>query len=143
VAINPKSVIVDTGFWYALFNKRDGNFDNAREKADYVESLTVIIPWPTLYETLNTRLMKNQVNVAAFERRLKQPNVKIIDDVEYRQKALEAALQSARFRKRPISLCDMVIRLIVEDVNVRVDALLTFNYGDFSDVCRIRGVEVL
>jgi len=42
-----------------------------------------------------------------------------------------------------ISLCDVLIRLLIEDVNLRIDALLTFNEKDFVDVCRKRRGEIL
>jgi hypothetical protein len=45
--------------------------------------------------------------------------------------------------KRPISLVDMVIRYILDDVNIRKDCLLTFNRRDFVDVCRKRQIEIL
>jgi len=45
-------------------------------------------------------------------------------------------------RTRPMSLVDMVMRLMLDDVNVRVDGLLTFNQKDFHDVCRKRGLEM-
>ena len=46
-------------------------------------------------------------------------------------------------RARPISLVDMVMRLMLENVNVPVSGLLTFNPKDFHDVCRKRGLEML
>jgi hypothetical protein len=72
VPILRKSVIVDTGFWNALFERRDRErFDIAQVKAGYIESLIVLIPWPILYETVNTRFLKNQNSALAFERLLK------------------------------------------------------------------------
>jgi predicted nucleic acid-binding protein len=44
---------------------------------------------------------------------------------------------------RTMSLADMVMRLMLEDVNIRVNGLLTFNRKDFHDVCRKRGLEML
>ena len=37
---------------------------------------------------------------------------------------------------RPISLVDMVIRKMLDDVDLKTDAIITFNPGDFDDVCR-------
>ena len=55
--------------------------------------------------------------------------------------AFEQTVRTAR--RRPMSLVDMVMRLMLEDVNVRVNGLLTFNRRDFYDVCRRRGLEML
>lgn len=138
-----RSVIVDAGYWYALFDSRDGFFHDAQAKAHHVDSLIVVFPWPTLYETLGTRFVKNRHGIDGFERVLKRPNVRFIDDAPYRDEALKATLQEARLQKRVISVCDMLIRFVIQDTNVRVDALLTFNIKDFADVCRGKGVEIL
>ena len=37
----------------------------------------------------------------------------------------------------------MIIRFILDDVNVRIDALLTFDPSDFVDVCQQRKVEMI
>jgi len=137
------TVVVDAGYWYALFDSRDALHTKADAKASHIESLTVVFPWPTLYETLGTRFVKNRLGIDRLARVLKQSNVRFIDDSPYRDAALEATLREARIGKRSISLCDMVIRLMIEDVNIRIDAILTFNEKDFSDVCRSAKVEIL
>ncbi len=42
-----------------------------------------------------------------------------------------------------MALVDMVIRLILDDINVRKDGLLTFNHKDFADLCRKHQIEML
>jgi len=37
----------------------------------------------------------------------------------------------------------MIIRLILDDVNIRKHGLLTFNPGDFADICRKHQIEML
>ncbi len=39
-------------------------------------------------------------------------------------------------------MVDCLIRLIIEDENVKVDYLVTFNVRDFHDVCMKRGIEL-
>jgi hypothetical protein len=68
--------------------------------------------------------------------------VALIDDALYRDRAYEMTVSDAIRRHRRISLTDMVIRLMLEDVNVRAGYLFTFNPGDFADVCRRRGIEI-
>jgi hypothetical protein len=126
-----------------LFDSRDALFPAARAKAHHIDVLRIVLPWPTLYETLGTRCVKNQVGIARFESVLKRPNVRYIDDAPYRDRALDATLQGARMGRRAISLCDMLIRLLIEDTNLRIGALLTFNAKDFQDVCRSSRVQIL
>ena len=43
---------------------------------------------------------------------------------------------------RSLSLVDAVLPAIIEDTNVAVAAMLTFNKRDFHDVCRQRAIEL-
>ena len=54
-------LLVDTGFFIALFDPRDNHHIDACEKQEYLENLSIVIPWPILYETINTRLVKRFV----------------------------------------------------------------------------------
>ena len=53
-----ESVLVDSGFFFALYNQRDSNHAEAIEKAEWLSDLAVVIPWPILYETVNTRFAR-------------------------------------------------------------------------------------
>ena len=70
----------------------------------------------------------------------KRSNVERLDDFKYRDDAYEAIVSTAS--RRPMSLVDMVMRLMLEDVEVRVNGLLTFNPKDFHDVCRTRSLTM-
>lgn len=48
------TLLVDSGFFFALFDPRDQHHAAAREKQEWLETLAVIMPWPILYETINT-----------------------------------------------------------------------------------------
>jgi predicted nucleic acid-binding protein len=138
------TIIVDTSFWIALFNPRDADHATASNKAFILNQARLIFPWPMLYETLNTRLVKNRSGIARINALIKGPNTVLFDDVEYRRFALQATMhESQTTRVRAISLVDMIIRFVIDDPNVRIAALLTFNEADFSDVCRRRQVEIL
>lgn len=137
----PKTVVVDTGFWFALFERTDQNHRQALTKAQIISSLRLVLPWPCLYETLNTRFLSNRMMVRGFERFVKSQNVVFADDSKYREGAYNQTLRGAE--RRPIALVDMVIRSILEDVNTRTNCLLTFNQRDFVDVCRARQIEIL
>jgi len=58
-------------------------------------------------------------------------------------KALERATDAFLQRTRPLSLVDCVVRLILDDVNTKINYFITFNRGDFSDVCRRRAIEMV
>jgi hypothetical protein len=67
-----RNLIVDAGYWYALFDPRDALCREARAKAHHIDALRIVFPWPTLYETLGTRFVKNRIGMAAFETLLKR-----------------------------------------------------------------------
>jgi predicted nucleic acid-binding protein len=138
-----ESVVVDTGVWYALFDSRDNNYGQADEKAELLSMLNVVVPWPTAYETLRTRFVKNAAALRQFELFLKSSNVLFLEDEEYRASAFELSLDSALRKTRPLSMVDCLIRLIIDDPNVNIRYLATFNVRDFFDVCAKNGVEIL
>ena len=105
--------------------------------------LHVVMPWPILYETLNTKLARNPASLRLFETYLKKPHITYVDDKVYRDDALRLSIDMSLNRARPLSLVDCVVRLILDDANTKIDFLLTFNKGDFLDVCRRRGIELL
>ncbi len=139
----PERVLIDTGFWIALYNPRDEYYDNAHELLEIIQGTNIVLPWPTLYETINTRLSKNTDGINQFGKILKQPNTVLLEDAEYRERALEYSLQNSANSKRPISLVDSIIREILSDVNVDIHYLITYNKKDFIDLCLKRRIEIL
>ncbi len=136
-------VLIDTGFWIALYNPRDGYHSDAQELIDLIADTNIILPWPTLYETVNTRLSKNRNGINQFEEVLKMPNTILLDDAEYKNRALDFSLKSSTKGVRPISLVDSVIREIISDDNLNIDYLVTYNKADFIDLCIRRRIEIL
>ncbi len=137
----PRTAVVDAGFWFALFEKRDQYHERALAREGLIESLQLVIPWPCLYETLNTRFVKNQLSMRSFERVLQRPNIRFADDAEYRDTAYRETFDLVL--RRPMSLVDRVVRCILDDVNIRKDSLLTFNPPDFIDICHRRQIQLL
>lgn len=132
------NAVVDTGFWYALYDGRDVYHDVASDfMSNHCDGLHFLIPFPTLYETINTRFVK-QRNHHKMRHHINSDRCTLIHDEEYKIQAYDAT-----FTMEHLSLVDMVIRLMIEDPNLRIDAVLTFNPGDFIDVCQARGVEIL
>ena len=136
-----KTVLTDSGFWYALYDPRDPYHEQARQREGLLQSSTVLVPWPRLYETFNTRFARNTMAVRRFAVLLRQANVILLRDESYRDAAREAAITTVATRS--MALVDMVIRLILDDINVRKHGLLTFNQRDFSDLCRKHQIEML
>ena len=135
-------LLVDTGFLFALRDGRDQFHDRAKLKQDWLNELPVILAWPVLYETLNTRFVGLPGAVDWFDRLVLSPSTELIDDSHYRSACYRTVHTTAR-RGRPLSLVDTVLRAIIEDSNVAVQAMLTFDPGDFADVCRQHSVQLL
>ena len=138
-----ETVLVDTGFWIALFDPRAEDHDRANDIAELIDSMRLIIPWPIAYETLRTRFVRRPEWVAKLNERLRGPAVTFIDDSIYREEAYELTVDYSTQMRRDISMVDMLCRLLIEDVNVRIDYLFTLNPEDFYDVCATNGVEIL
>lgn len=135
-----RGVIGDTGFWIEAFDPAGKYHRAAAGALEDLRDAVILMPWPILYEVLRTKTVKHQRMTAAFERVVRQPKVIRIDDAKYRQSALEETIRQAASGRRTISLVDMVVRAVMSDVDYRVTRLLTFNAGDFADVCRDRRI---
>jgi predicted nucleic acid-binding protein len=139
----PRALAVDTGFFFALYEPKDQHHAKAVPKEELLESTPLVIPWPCLYETVNSRFVKKTAHVEKFEKVIGRAGVVLVNDAPYRDVALELTIKAGKSGVRPVSLADTVIRLMLDDVNVRIGYLLTFNVRDFVDVCRNRGIELV
>lgn len=135
--------LVDTGVWYAMFDRADPCRDEVGPKSDRLKALGVIVPWPIMYETLRTRFVRNVVALGQFERFLKRPNIEYLDDSSLRDAAMNLAFESSIRFKRPLSMVDCLLRLLIEDPGTRVDYLVTFNIRDFVDICHKHRVAII
>lgn len=134
--------LIDTGVWYAMFDPRDQHQAEVAEKQEFLELFTLVIPWPTMYETLRTRMVRNRQAMYQLEDYLKRPNLTFLDDSPYREKALELVFSSSLRKFRQLSMIDCLLRLILEDDNVMINYLATFNDEDFLDVCHARRIAI-
>ena len=81
-----------------------------------------------------------------FKTYLRRSNISFLDDKLHRETALEICFSSALQSNRPLSMVDCLIRLILEDMeemNIKVNCLATFNIADFFDICQKRRVEII
>lgn len=136
-------ILVDTGFWYAVFDKRDCH----KEKADLLlkeyfdkSAYEIIVPFPTMYELLRTKFVKNKTALRDIKEMFQSGRITRCDDDKYRSIALDLTLNEPR---RDISLVDNIIRLMLDDKSIAAKALITFNVGDFQDVCLKNDIEIL
>ena len=137
------TLLVDSGFFFALFDPRDRHHDQAREKQDRLDLFSIVIPWPILYETINTRFARRPGTIARFESIIHAPETEFLDDGPYRLEAYEDTLAQAKAQRNPMSLVDSVLCAILADTNVRINAMLTFNFRDFRPVCYAHKVALL
>ncbi|MCH5221288.1 MAG: hypothetical protein J1F05_03035 [Muribaculaceae bacterium] len=127
-----KRLIVDTGIWYAAFDESDDKHSYSQVIKKLLDEYNIIIPFPSLYETLNTRFIRNKHHqVDSLNILLKDPNkVLLVNDDNYRERALKA-VTTLPYK---YSLVDMIIRLMIEDTSLGSVALLTFNVKDFVGI---------
>ena len=135
--------VLDTSYWIALFDPRDAAHQAVLGTEDKIELLTLVVPWPLLYETLRTRFVRRREWVARLDERLRKPNVSFIDDRKYCDEAYSLSVEYSTRIGRPLSMVDMLCRLLIDDPEVRIDFLLTTNPTDFRDVCASNNVQML
>lgn len=135
-----KNVLVDSCYWIGLFYERDQHHKSARELEGYISRHKVLIPWPTLFEFVDTRLVRRREDSIRFRRFVEGENAELIDDVPYRPGAMEGVFGNPR---GSFSLTDFMLRAMIEDVNLSINALVTSNNKDFFDVCATQNVELL
>lgn len=135
-----KNIVADSGFWFGLFNPRDNYHREACSIESSIEVHNLLVPWPSLYETMNTRLMRRRPERDRFRTYLKRPSTVLLDDVPYRSSSLNYVIDQVSTN---LSLVDHVIRSMLEDRSIAINALVTFNAADFVDVCQARRIELI
>ena len=137
-----KNVLTDTGFWIALYDRGQEHHDEATSAMVDIEKFHILLPWPILYEVLKTRFIGNKILVEQFDRSLRTLSIELVDDAPYREKAKTETIKLSSMGKRRLSLVDMVIRSMLQNINLRIHMLMTYNIGDFADICRKRNIYI-
>ena len=137
------NILIDTGFWIALYDKRDPYYWRASDLFDYLSIGQILIPYPSLYETINTRFVRNKQGLSDFKVLISKADIHLLDDSIYKSDALDLTLNSSIFKDKHYSLVDMVIRLMLSDNRLNINYLISFNPGDFIDICSKRRIEIL
>lgn len=148
-----RRVCADTGFLIALYGEQGAQHTRALfwfEQLFTKPGHQLLLPWPALYEALNTRLVRDPRQIVAMERDwiLLRRNGRLdyLSDEPYREDALAGVFTEIRRPRqsyRRLSLADRVIRVLLGDVALKIDVLLTNDESAFHDVCRIRSLEMI
>ena len=124
------NILIDTGFWIALFDPKE-NLHYAAEAeriAEEIEDENIIIPFPTLYEFVNSRLSRRDAKIQ-FENILKRQNVILLDDNDYKDEALVNFFENSKKDFTDISLVDEILKLIIADPKIKVHYIASFDSG--------------
>jgi predicted nucleic acid-binding protein len=138
-------ICVDTGFLIGLYDLSDQYHERAKTYfAQYFETSNnrLLVPFPILYEAVSTWFVRDRRVITLLERDWKhlllQRRLVLMTDLPFRDDVIDecfAELGKPLAQYRALSAVDRVIRRILSDVNIRVSAFVTFNPGDFADVC--------
>lgn len=139
-----KRFIFDSCFWFALFDEKDQYHNLATKMAKDFDSpaIKILIPFPSMYETLNTEFVndKRQLN-RLHEILANHDKVQFIFDDKYKENAYANTLSQKKSSK--ISLVDYIILEMLSDKNLSIDGVVTFNTRDFSEPCRSLSKELV
>jgi predicted nucleic acid-binding protein len=128
-----KLLIGDTSFWIGLFFVKDQYHDSSKEIYEKsVDNSQFLIPWPTMYETLRTKFVRNYNAVARLENEFKKPIFIKYGDRVIRNRALQEVFDQ---NGTNLSLTDAIIREIIKSGKTRINSVITSNKKDFIDVC--------
>lgn len=141
------NVVVDSCFWFSLLKNRNSDYHNEAVKIyEMLNEIGVyfIIPFPSLYETINTRLMKEGHREKArwfFTQLISNSHFVMESDALYRDMAFQNTI--SKQNDRGISFVDNIIRGMLMDKASHIKALLTFNSKDFADLCYMNNIELI
>ena len=143
----------DTNFLYAVYDPAQGSLHVSALTlfADLFEPTVNVLglPWPIMYETLNTRLARRPESLARMNEhftRLRLANrLLFMDDQPYRLVETESLFaevgRGAHYR--PLSLVDRIVRRLIAVHSPKIEALVSINPGDFVDICASRSCQIL
>ena len=137
------TILTDTCFWLGLVDPKDQYHELANAIAELIEGNQIIIPWPCLYETISTHLTRRRDRLIFFEQAISKPNIILLDDELYKKEGLNKVFEHNKFFGKTYSLTDSIIREILKDIDFNVKYFVTFNIGDFQDICDMRRIEIL
>ena len=134
-----KYLLFDTCFWFGLLCPQDSDHQKAEQMfKEFVNSeVRILVPYPTLYETLNTEFVDNKMILYEFNRILSdKEHVILVDDEKYKDNAYDKTIRQHKDTK--VSLVDNIIMEIARANEIKVDGIVSFNERDFGPFCKER-----
>jgi len=134
-------IIIDTCFWIALYNpeKHIQINDDINFISDFIEDQEIIIPFPSLYEFLNSKFSRRN-DALHFQKLLSKPNYIKVDDSSYKDGALNSFFEKAINEFNDVSLVDEIIKEIISAKSFKIDYLISFDDG-LNNYARSIGVK--
>ena len=136
------NIIIDTCYWIALFNpdKHAHLSDDIAFIEEYIENENILIPFPSLYEFLNSKFSR-KCDANNFKQLLSRPNYLKIDDNHYKLNALENFFNKSIYEKNDVSLVDEIIKEIIDTKTYKIDYLISFDEG-LNNYALSKGIQI-
>jgi len=133
------NILIDTGFWIALYNPEREPVRSALadQYAELIQDQNIIVPYPSLYEFVNSRLSRGEAK-HAFKTFIGRPNVIKVSDSKYNEIALESFFSKAIGGRADVSLVDEILILMLEDTSLRIDYIASFDQGLINQAAALR-----
>lgn len=135
-------IIIDTCFWIALYNpeKHIEINDDITFITEFIEDEEIIIPFPSLYEFLNSKFSRKN-DALHFQKLLSKPNFIKYDDNPYKDIALSSFFEKTINEYNDVSFVDEIIKEIIASESKKIDYLISFDEG-LNNYARSLGLKV-
>ena len=137
------NIIIDSCFWIALYNPEMHTHltKDIEYISDFIENENIIIPFPSLYEFLNSKFSRRS-DVERFKKLISKPNYIKLDDTLYKFNALDNFFENAIYGNNDVSLVDEIIKEIIIDQKIKIDYLISFD-TELNNFAISRGVKTI
>lgn len=139
-------IIADSGFWFALYDPKDSFYKDAKSIMDKLETYSkkFLLPWPSLYETLNCSFTRFTNWKIDFKKNIQNKKFIPISEAKYLStKNYLEILESIQKSPQKLSLTDFIINLMMDDKSLKINAIVTFNSKDFIKTAKKRNIQVI
>jgi len=129
MSLNKNMLIVDTGFWLALANRKDASHQSATQLFQKLENEEFITTWCVVTETCY--LMQKRVGIDApklFIRKIAAGMVKVFDLDSTHCPRIEQLME--KYRNLPMDLADASLVILAEELGH--GRILSVDYRDFN-----------
>jgi predicted nucleic acid-binding protein len=140
-----RGFLLDSSYLFALYREEGHRTRAASEsfrELFYRSGNVLLVLWPILYESFNTEFSSDRRQVlrlqSEWRRLLELKRLIYLDDAPYRETSRDQwwariPTRSTK-RSRGLSLVDTVLMSVMDDRELGVEAVLTFDLRDFSGI---------